>query len=769
MAEHLRPRDLCGQCVENGVPALFLARDDDEPPISSHALQRTRDLSEQGHEEAAFPGFSVQIGGVAENVVKLGLASEIKTRLSCPFCEMVNHVLIPELSEPPYEREVIYAERSRMAPTFGLVGAANSDLTPKGDTGIYITFRGGRDLGAVKSLGCFNFRFISGSEDDAWVTNPADRKDPFRDTEHTTCAETAGMLLDMVFVAQAGNKFQKRELTERLLKAAEAQGAVQYQQVAQEPSLINRERISESSEKGEQSFHEPDNSDLQASSPFDIVLIDVKERCLVDKTTAETYLALSYVWGGDQKAKLYTNTRRSLQQSKALNTLELSKVVEDAMVFTTNLGFSYLWVDALCIEQNKDSQQKKEQLRIMDKIYQNSYVTLVAWTATCSNSPLPGVGSTTLRPQVMIRVINSPRGGEQPLILLENRLSRDLEYLPQYGTISHYDTRAWTLQERLLAERCLLFHHRETVLCVKNHKDASRAPLALGVNSLGCFDKDLFDFTTIIRDNPDFLEAVGMQFGLSGSHAPHLASYSRLIENYTKLSLTESTDRIIAVTGILDFLKPVIGDTIQGMPISHLPLSLAWGLGRHKGNSTRNTHFPSWTWAGWNVPAQCEGLYLSDILVDISTIHGSESVNGPQRLLCEVVDSAISSGGLAQIPPEPELSTIRVLHFSAKTVSSSQCWFRGLEGRSDHVFSNATDSKSCGTLDEDYDVAEMERIKSSCEFVLLSHTMAKRTQFPFEALLVCWNGPEASRIGGCSFTEDGYNSLNWVEKTISLV
>lgn len=772
MDEQLRPKSLCSSCVENGVSALFVAQNDEgyqHRRLPPHFTKSGASL-EDHPDRSGSPGASVRIGGVADKVVELGIASHIKSRISCPFCEMVNQVLVPELLEPPYEKSVIYAEKSRMTPTFGLAGPANRDLIPPGDAKIFITFRGGEDSpNAVITLGCFQFKSFSEGKDDPWVTKPGGRRDPFPDIEHATSASQARELLGLYDKAQHILEAAKKQLVQPRLRSAGQDGAALSQEV-QETSTPCAKEPSEVLDNPEGYSREPDeSSDSPASPSFNILLIDVKERCLVDRSTAETYVALSYVWGGDQKAKLYTNNRRELQTSRALDTLEMSKVVKDAMDFTADLGHSYLWVDALCIEQNDDSQQKKEQLRIMDRIYGSSYVTLVAWTASCSNSPLPGVGSTKLQPQVMIRVIDSPSGQVRTPILLENRVTSDLEHLAQYENISHYDTRAWTLQERLLSKRCLLFHHRETLLCFQSHGNVSRVPITFGVNSLYGVGRDLFGFTQIIGDDPDNLEAFAREaVGLTGSHAPHLASYSRLIESYSRLSLTNPTDRVTAVTGILDFLKPLVGDTVQGMPISHLPLSLAWTQLRHVGDNTRNIHFPSWTWAGWNAEVHCQGSYFSDIIVEIPEIHGSESVNGPRRLLYGVY-STPSTTGLGKTQAEPELSTISVLHFSARTASAEHCWFGGSEGRSNHSFVTEVGPDEYDLLGGKFDLDEMERMKTSCGFVLLSHVSTPRRKPHFTTLLVRWNGSEASRICSCHFTEEGFKRLNWVEKDISLV
>lgn len=778
MAEQLRPKSLCSSCVENGVPALFFAQDKDGYP---HRRRRSHfksmGASFEDHQEGeGSTGISARIGGVADAFVKLGIASQIKSRPFCPFCEMVNHVLVPELFEPPYEESVIYAEKSRMTPTFFLAGPANRDLIPPGDSKIYITFRRGKlSSDYVVTLGCFQFKSFSEGKDDPWVTKPKAKRDPFPDREHSTSASIVGEMLELYDKTQQEAQLAILEEAKKLgtlqprLGSAVREGAALSQEV-QGTSITCAEEPSDKPSSAPDS----EGSDPPASTCFNIVLIDVNERCLVDRTTSEKYAALSYVWGGDQTAKLYTSNRGQLKKSKALDTLAMSKVVKDAMEFTASLGLSYLWVDALCIEQNQDSQQKQEQLRNMDRIYESSYVTLVAWTASCSSSPLPGVGSAKLRAQVMIRVIDSPPGQSQTPILLENRLSGDLEYLAQFEKISRYDTRAWTLQERMLSERCLLFHHRETLLCFQSHGQPSRVPITCGINSrygVGGHGVGghLFRFTQIIGDDLDELERFGRQMPdlRGGSHALHLASYSRLIESYSRLSLTQPTDRIIAVTGILNFLKPLFGDTVRGIPISHLPLSLAWTQERHVGDNTRNSHFPSWTWAGWNAEVHCQGSYLPDIIVEIPEIHGSEWVDGPRRLLYGGC-STTSITGLVKTHPEPELSTISVLHFSTRTASAEQCVFRGGEAWSDHSSVTAIGPDEY-TLDGKFDLDELERMKTSCGFVLLSHISTPRSQFRFTTLLVCWNGSEASRICCCEFTERGFNRLNWVEKDISLV
>ena len=96
----------------------------------------------------------------------------------------------------------------------------------------------------------------------------------------------------------------------------------------------------------------------------------------------DDYIALSYCWGGPQKCQTTTNTVDEHYKRIMLRDLSLS--IQDAVEVTRQLGFQYLWVDALCIIQ--DSQEDKErEMAQMCEVYQNAHVTIVGACAANSN------------------------------------------------------------------------------------------------------------------------------------------------------------------------------------------------------------------------------------------------------------------------------------------------------------------------------------------------------------------------------------------------
>jgi len=86
----------------------------------------------------------------------------------------------------------------------------------------------------------------------------------------------------------------------------------------------------------------PDNS-----WPGPILLIDVREECLMRPMPWEEYVALSYVWGQTESGRTTTENLDSLLQLGSLQGQKgiIPKAVQEAMELVRMLGKRYLWVD----------------------------------------------------------------------------------------------------------------------------------------------------------------------------------------------------------------------------------------------------------------------------------------------------------------------------------------------------------------------------------------------------------------------------------------
>ncbi|EGZ68764.1 HET-domain-containing protein [Neurospora tetrasperma FGSC 2509] len=186
--------------------------------------------------------------------------------------------------------------------------------------------------------------------------------------------------------------------------------------------------------------------------------IDCTTRKIVDLRPGDNYIALSYVWGN-----------QPLVENKGSRVLPTNapKIVEDAMIVVKELGQQYLWVDQYCIDQH-DDQDKHAQIKNMDRIYEGSYATIVAFSGKDSSSGLPGVSSIPRMPQ---HRFTSPK---MTLLGFTPALTQ------QTLEASIWMKRGWTFQEALLSRRLLIFTQEQVhFLCSRGWWVESCAPRPL--------------------------------------------------------------------------------------------------------------------------------------------------------------------------------------------------------------------------------------------------------------------------------------------------
>jgi hypothetical protein len=178
-----------------------------------------------------------------------------------------------------------------------------------------------------------------------------------------------------------------------------------------------------------------------------IRLIDVLNRQIVDSTTNERYLALSYVWGRGNQLSLTKGNHEDLRMLNGLKDNDMSTTIRDALDVVTKLGERYLWVDRLCILQDGE-EDKLKQMSLMDQIYSAAISTIVA-ANTCvgcgSNACIPGVKPDTRQLIQHSEVIRGIR-----FVTTQSDLVSAIQGL-------NWSSRGWTYQEAFLSSRCLVF------------------------------------------------------------------------------------------------------------------------------------------------------------------------------------------------------------------------------------------------------------------------------------------------------------------------
>lgn len=188
-------------------------------------------------------------------------------------------------------------------------------------------------------------------------------------------------------------------------------------------------------------------------------LIDTKAESVVEfeqhRLDDTPYVTLSYVWGTTQQIMLKRENLLQLQSAGSLSDLT-PQTITDAMIFTSDMGYRYLWVDVLCTIQDDDA-DKMSQLQIMGDIYKHSVFTIVAAAGVNSDAGLSGVHTprTAVQHKVQVKPA-SPRQAPLWLISTVMPLSGTEARVPYTHNLP-WHVRGWTLQEKVLSRRVFTF------------------------------------------------------------------------------------------------------------------------------------------------------------------------------------------------------------------------------------------------------------------------------------------------------------------------
>lgn len=321
-------------------------------------------------------------------------------------------------------------------------------------------------------------------------------------------------------------------------------------------------------------------------------VFDCHTRRVTDASKDCRYVALSYVWAGHKSsAELSPSTC-------------MEKVVEDSILVAKRLGFDYLWVDKICIDQT-DDKQKIHQIRQMDLIYARAALTIIAAAGSSPSHGLPGINGTRRTPQQGLQV------GDMTLLSTLPAATYTVE-------LSKWHTRGWTFQEGMLSTKRLIFsEHQVFFECNSMHcSEAVRTPLGLMHGSFNKFDMLAYDLGAFPVKTP-------------GSNP---SEYMEYVHSYSLRELTFRKDTLMAFEGVMNAFKrakrPVYN--FWGQPIfvsdGDMPhyvrpdghgqeegkkgsanwsmavrfaIGLFWQPGSLWQPASRVEEFPSWSWAGW--------------------------------------------------------------------------------------------------------------------------------------------------------------------------
>lgn len=305
---------------------------------------------------------------------------------------------------------------------------------------------------------------------------------------------------------------------------------------------------------------------------FTLRLVDVRRRCIVIAPDDCEYVALSYTWGDPMKnkhLKLTGETLRWLQSEGALSdgNEDIPTTIKDALYIADLLQEKYLWVDAICIQQDNED-DKKVQIPNMDRIYGCAKLTIVAGAGSNAWAGLPGVGSR-VKPRTTHQSFSTVKG--LPLVTT-------LESYHGWRRDSTWDSRGWTLQEKVLSKRLLIFGSEQVYFQCKT--------------SQWCEDT--------ICENLDenvISETLALDNYVGGTP---FTQYEGILMHLAHRKFGFRDDILNAFRGLENHLQQTLSNEFHwGLPVSMFDAALGWYHPYHY-PARRRTNFPSWSWTGWD-------------------------------------------------------------------------------------------------------------------------------------------------------------------------
>jgi len=302
-----------------------------------------------------------------------------------------------------------------------------------------------------------------------------------------------------------------------------------------------------------------------------------------DVPTGAAYMSLSHCWGDAAAHGAYSLTSTRLDgYRRSIPVEKLPRTFVEAIQITRALGQKYLWIDSLCIIQDSKDDWA-EQAADMWQIYTNSYLNI---SATASKNPDEGLFYRRPEKSQLPGFLHVgkdhpeyPRGDYR--LYSESRWRRQV-------TNALVNSRAWVLQERVLAPRILHFASRE-VFWECNCLRASES-YPEGIPPL----MDCQDTITIKSEKTDNEDS-------SIPHYSLLRTWSSVVERYSELHLTFSSDKLVALSALphqVSVTFPDAGTYLAGLWKGPLAAQLLWKSRTPRSARRSETYLaPSWSWA----------------------------------------------------------------------------------------------------------------------------------------------------------------------------
>lgn len=328
-----------------------------------------------------------------------------------------------------------------------------------------------------------------------------------------------------------------------------------------------------------------DKNDFKPLPKRVLSLQDKKVRLVeVDEGDWGKYACLSYCWGSAKF--LRTSTSNLQQHKKGISMQDMPRLFSDVVEVCFKLSIPYLWIDALCIIQDSDTDWA-EQASKMAEIYGNSFITIAA---TAAQDPRSSLFERDPPPTEFFTI---PHETHHDFVFTARTAMKHPRRGEDRGASSYLlQRRGWVLQEDCLPPRTLHFLSGEVALacCAGMMCECSDAIFRW---------KDTWkeDEARVNCTSPKIFPANRSPGGRT--EIDIIQSWHSIVSMYTSTSLTRESDKLPALSGLA---KAMLGNErkdeyFAGLWKSSLKYDLLWRLSSSAVLKPKPYRAPSWSWA----------------------------------------------------------------------------------------------------------------------------------------------------------------------------
>jgi hypothetical protein len=315
---------------------------------------------------------------------------------------------------------------------------------------------------------------------------------------------------------------------------------------------------------------------------------------LVDGAEVSEYVTLSHCWGPGQSRRYVTTTQNLAERTSRILFQVLPRTFQDAVTIARELGFRYLWIDALCILQGCEEDWATEGSK-MEAIFSNCVLCISATSGIDSTSgcfTLNSLGRQNIEPH-LIDITSTLTTGETSTLFVycDAPVSDepDGRYLPDVLRTSPAASRGWMCQERILPPRILHFTS-EQLMWECGNGFQSEDGLESWAQSVNCNQNESGQNLARQLSNVDKEDS---PFGTTWRW------YNLISRDYSYRQLSLAHDKLAAISGLARLVSRGVGYRyIAGLWEFGLCYGLCWSVNAPAPVAPSDVYrAPSFSWA----------------------------------------------------------------------------------------------------------------------------------------------------------------------------